>query len=103
MELQKQMETLEDFRREIDDLDTQIVESLGRRLEICRRVAHYKKERGIPMMQPTRVNEVIQKCIQKGIQHGINQDYIAKIYTLMIEESCRLENEIIEEKTNSFC
>jgi 4-amino-4-deoxychorismate mutase len=97
------MEILEDFREEIDVLDAQIIEFLGRRLEVCTRVAHYKKERGIPMMQPARVNEVIQKSMKKGIQYGINQDFIAKIYTLMIEESCRLENEIIEEEINSHC
>lgn len=89
------MKNLEDFRQEIDAVDTHIVELLGRRLDICRDVARYKKAHDIDMMQPGRVEEVKKKRSDLGAQHGIDKDFMYKIYTLIIEEACRIEDEII--------
>lgn len=52
------MNQLEQFRKEIDALDEQIIEALSKRFEVCRKVAPFKKAEKIPMMQPGRVEEV---------------------------------------------
>jgi chorismate mutase len=43
------------FRRELDEVDEQILEILSRRMNICREVAQYKSEADIPMMQADRI------------------------------------------------
>ena len=90
------MNALEQFREELDSIDAQIVESLGRRFDVCRRVAQLKKEHGIPMMQPDRVEQVKQRRAALGASHGVDADFIVALYTLIIQEACRLEDKVIE-------
>jgi len=86
------------FRREIDALDNRILAALGRRLEICKAVASHKKECGIPMMQPNRVEEVKQRYVQLGHDYGLEDDFSIRIIDVILEESFRLENQIIGER-----
>jgi chorismate mutase len=90
------MDQLKQFRQEIDTLDTQIIEALGKRFEVCRQVAHFKKVENIPMMQPGRVEEVKQRRQELGIKHSIDAEFMLNLYSLIIQESCRIEDEIIE-------
>lgn len=90
------MNQLEQFRQEIDALDAQIIEALGKRFEVCRQVAHFKKAEGIPMMQPGRVEEVKKRRQELGLEHGITPDFMLYLYSLIIQESCRMEDAIIE-------
>lgn len=90
------MDQLEQFRQEIDTLDHQIIEALGKRFEVCRQVAHFKKIENIPMMQPERVEEVKKRRQALGVEHSIDADFMLTLYSLIIQESCRLEDAIID-------
>lgn len=86
---------LDRARQEIDALDAQIMALIGRRLEICRGVAAYKAEHDMPMMQPARVAAVKQRCADLGKHHGVAEPFTHALYTLIIGEACRLEDDII--------
>ena len=92
----KTISELEAFRQEIDAVDYQIVEALAKRFEIAKRVADFKKQQGIPMMQPDRVEAVKQRRRELGMQHGLDGQFIVALYSLIIQETCRVEDEIIE-------
>lgn len=89
---------LETFRAEIDLMDAELVALLGRRLKICREVARYKRQTGIPMMQSGRVQQVKDRAKRLAASHGIEDDFILAIYDLIITEACRLEDRIIDAK-----
>jgi chorismate mutase len=93
-------EKLSKFRVELDSLDEQLVALLGRRYEICRDVARFKKEHKIPMMQSGRVAAVKERCARLGDAHNVDPDFVARLYSLIIGESCRLEDEIIDGSTS---
>jgi chorismate mutase len=95
------MEKLTEFRRQLDEMDEQLVTLLARRLNICREVAAYKIEAQIPMMQHARVKEVIQRAAQNGKSKGLSESFVAALYTLIIDEACRIEDEIIESARES--
>lgn len=92
------MDQLSLFRQEIDALDAQIIKALGQRFDICRQVARFKKAENIPMMQPGRVEEVKKHRQELGLQYAIDADFMLKLYSLIIQESCRIEDEIIGEQ-----
>ena len=77
-------------------IDESIVMLLGRRYEICRKVGLLKKHHGIPMMQPERVQEVINRCIVAGENANVPAELTEKIYKLIIEHACAMETEIID-------
>lgn len=92
----REQKSLDDFRSQLDQLDTQIVSLLARRFDVCRDVARYKRQQGIPMMQPARVQIVKQRAAERARLAGVNEEFIVALYTAIIAEACRLEDDIIQ-------
>ncbi len=91
-----QANPLDTYRKQLDQLDGQIVELISQRFAVCEEVARFKKVERIPMMQPHRVDIVKQKAADKARANGVDERFITQVYSLMIEEACRLEDVIIE-------
>lgn len=89
-------EGLEPFRRRLDAIDDQIAQLLGERLDICREVAIYKSEHGIPMMQPERVKVVRDRYLARGAEHDLPQEFASDLFDLLIATTCRLEDELMD-------
>jgi chorismate mutase len=87
---------LEPFRRRLDTIDDQIARLLGKRLEICREVAVYKSEHGIPMMQPERVKIVRERYLSRGAEHDLPEEFSSDLFDLLIATTCRLEDELMD-------
>ena len=54
------MDELQNLRRDIDGIDSQLVELFCRRMDVTRRVGEYKRERGIPVLDQARERQVLQ-------------------------------------------
>ena len=90
--------TIADFRVQIDDIDNHIVDLLGNRLEIVRKVAETKKSGGIAVIQPGRIQEVKSRCKARGSQHNIREEFVDALYQMIIDEACRIEYEYMDSK-----
>jgi chorismate mutase-like protein len=89
------VDSLERFRREIDDLDRAIVHTIARRLRMCTEVARFKQSHGVPMMQPQRINEVRERVAAAAAEHGLRPEFVVELYSLIIGEACRLEDQLM--------
>jgi chorismate mutase-like protein len=90
------MSGLEPFRRRLDELDEQIVKLLGERFQTCREVAMYKREHEVAMMQPDRVAQVRAHYLTRGAEVDMPPDFTAALFELLIDATCRMEDELIE-------
>ena len=84
------------FRDRLDPIDEEIARLLGERFQICREVAAYKSEHGIPMMQPERVAEVRARYLSRGAKANLPEDFTAALFELLIGATCKLEDELME-------
>lgn len=82
------------YRQRIDELDDQIIELLAERTQVIREVGHLKHEKGIPSVIRHRVDEVRERNAEHAAEKGMDADLIRRIYTLLIDYSCNLEDEI---------
>jgi chorismate mutase-like protein len=89
------MERLEEFRRQLDELDERLLDVLARRFDVCREVAGHKAEVQIPMMQPARVAEVKRRAVERGRSRGLSEGFVTALYELVIAEACRIEDELL--------
>ena len=55
-------DALEGYRREIDVIDGELIGLLERRMDVVRKVADYKRERGLPVLQADREREVLGRA-----------------------------------------
>lgn len=86
---------LEPFRRRLDGIDEELARLLGMRFAICREIALYKRAHAIPMMQPERVAEVRARYLARGADARLPGDFAAALFELLIEATCRMEDELI--------
>jgi len=90
------MSGLESYRRRLDVIDDEIARLLGERFDICREVAVYKSEHGIPMMQPDRVEVVRERYLDRGSEAGLPEDFSGDLFDLLIAATCKAEDELME-------
>jgi 4-amino-4-deoxychorismate mutase len=89
------VDILMNFRQELNSVDEQLIRLLGRRYEICRAVGQYKREHDIAMMQPGRVAEVKERCARMASEHNVDPEFVRRLFGMIIDEACRMEDEII--------
>jgi chorismate mutase len=84
-----QNEILSIFRQKIDDLDSSLIEILSQRMNIAQKIGEYKRENAISVLQSSRYDEVLQKCINQAVAKNINPDFLKKIMEIIHEESIK--------------
>jgi chorismate mutase len=58
-------------------------------------IAQFKRAHGMPMMQPHRIGVVQQRAARYAERHGMNVDFVRRLYELIIAETCRVEDLVI--------
>ncbi|WP_112470582.1 chorismate mutase family protein [Streptomyces triticisoli] len=76
--------TVEDLRAELDAIDGGFLEQLRARIEKCVEIGHFKREHGVPMMQPHRIGAVRERTARYGGRHGIDQTFLRRLCDLVI-------------------
>ena len=92
VQVQAQLQALRD---ELDAIDQQLLALVRERLECCCRIGHWKKQHGVPMMQPGRIGVVQDRAAAFAMAHGLSAEFLRRLYAHIIEETCRLEDAII--------
>ena len=90
-------EGLASLRKQIDELDNQIMDVLAKRMRVCREIGHYKKEHNMTVLQASRYNEILSKRGVQGSLCGMGPDFVAKVFECIHEESVRQQIEIINQ------
>lgn len=89
------MSGLEPYRRRLDGIDDAIAGLLGERFEVCREIARFKLDEGIPMMQPARVDAVRARYLARGAEAGLPAEFSANLFELLIAATCKEEDELM--------
>ena len=91
---------LETLRADLDRIDAGFLGALGARVAVCRSIARYKREHGVPMMQPHRIGVVQQTAARFAEANGLDLTFMKQLYDLIIAETCRIEDLIIDADTS---
>lgn len=76
---------LSDYRARIDQIDRQLVELFARRMNTAAGIAAYKKEHGLPVLDPVREREKLLDVAAQAPEDM--RDYTASLYTMLFELS----------------
>ena len=88
-------EGITQLRRQIDEVNNQLMELLARRMRICREIGEYKKEHNMTILQAVRYNEILEKRGAQGVLMGMGPEFVAKVFESVHEESVRQQMEIV--------
>jgi chorismate mutase len=90
--------TLEDLRRQIDRVDYELLQILAARTSIVERIGEYKRDNQVTVLQLERWAQILNDRIPFGMHHGLDGDFVHRLYELIHNESLRLQNAILNEK-----
>jgi chorismate mutase len=88
-------EDLEPLRAQLDALDQVLLDTVRDRIRCCVRIADVKRRQRVPMMQPHRIAIVQQRAASFAAEHGIDAAFLHRLYDLIIDETCRVEDLVI--------
>jgi len=76
---------IQELRNEIDKIDEQLIRLFGERMDISAKVAKYKKQHNLPIYDPAREKEILDKLSAKV--NSEREEAITKLYMLLFELS----------------
>ena len=94
---QQTVEAIDQLRRQIDDLDNQLIELLSNRMRICREIGRYKREHNITVFQASRYNEILEKRGAQATRCDMSAEFVATVFENVHQESVRQQMKIINQ------
>ncbi len=86
---------LNELRGNIDQLDEELIFIIRQRTDLVEKIAEYKKENNIAILQEDRWADIIESRQQHARELGLSPDLFLKIFQYIHEESIRLQTEIM--------
>jgi chorismate mutase len=90
-------ENIAALRKQIDEVDNQLIELLAKRMRISREIGQYKKEHGMTIVQTSRYSEILDKRGAQGAFCGVSPECIRRIFESIHEESVNQQVKVINQ------
>ncbi len=88
-------DSLTEMRQQIDSIDSQLIDLLARRMQVCLAVGEYKKRNGISVVQKNRYHEILEKRSRQGVDKGLDPTYVKNIMNLIHDESVLRQEKLL--------
>lgn len=102
LKIRKEVSTEEDYnktlntlRAQIDVVDNQILDLLGKRMQASDGIGELKKTKNVAVLQSKRWNEILGKMVLEGEQHGLSEEFILRMFKAVHQESINHQEKII--------
>ncbi|CAN5123411.1 bifunctional 3-deoxy-7-phosphoheptulonate synthase/chorismate mutase type II [soil metagenome] len=89
--------SLKNLRAKIDIADSQLLETLSRRMLIADEIGKIKKSQNVSILQTPRWNEILGKMILQGEEKGLSEEFILKMFKAIHQESINHQKKVISE------
>jgi chorismate mutase len=86
---------LDELRRGIDAVDQAILKLLHDRIRLVMLVGQYKRERGIPVYDPERERQLLDR-LSRAAEPPLDAPTIRRIFERLVDESRRIEQHHME-------
>lgn len=92
-EFNNQLNTL---RTQIDVIDHQLIEILGKRMVVSDGIGKLKKANNVAVLQTKRWNEILGKMILEGEQHKLSEEFVLRMFKAIHQESINHQEKIFK-------
>ena len=83
------------LRTQIDVVDHQLIEMLGKRMNIADAIGQLKKDHNVAVLQSKRWNEILGKMILQGEDKSLSEEFILRVFKAIHQESINHQEKII--------
>lgn len=87
--------SLNNLRAQIDVVDNQIIELLGKRMKVSDNIGLLKKQKNVAVLQSKRWNEILGNMVLEGNEKGLSEEFILKLFKAIHQESINHQEKVI--------
>lgn len=91
-------ERLEQFRQQINQLDDELLQLVGRRMRIAEEIGEYKRANDITILQTGRWNEMLERLSRHGERMGLSSEFIKSYFDAIHMESIRHQDAVMNQR-----
>jgi len=88
--------SLNTLRTQIDVVDHQLIEMLGKRMKVADSIGTLKKSKNVAILQTKRWNEILGKMILEGESQNLSEEFVLKIFKAIHQESINHQEKIMQ-------
>ena len=88
------------LRSEIDDIDSELLQLLARRMEVSAQIGEYKKNNNVTVVQMDRWKRILADHIATGTELGLDQEVVNAVFEAIHRASIRRQAEVMEKRRN---
>ncbi|WP_369048958.1 chorismate mutase [Tenacibaculum sp. UWU-22] len=89
-------ESLDNLRAQINVVDNQLIEVLGKRMKVADKIGELKKDKNVAVLQSKRWNEILGNMILEGESRGLSEEFVLKMFKAIHQESINHQEKIIK-------
>ncbi|MDC6390756.1 bifunctional 3-deoxy-7-phosphoheptulonate synthase/chorismate mutase type II [Maribacter sp. PR1] len=86
---------LSNLRAQIDVIDNQLIETLGKRMKISDGIGELKKEKNVAVLQSNRWNQILGAMILEGETKGLSEEFVLRMFKAIHQESINHQEKIV--------
>ncbi len=86
---------LNNLRAQIDVVDNQIIDLLGKRMKAADSIGELKKQKNVAVLQSKRWNEILGHMVLEGELRGLSEEFVLKMFKAIHQESINHQEKII--------
>ena len=87
---------LDTLRQEINQYDEELLQLISRRMKVAEKIAQYKKENQITILQPGRWQEITRRVLQKSQELGLSQEFLTQFLDAIHMESIAHQKQVLD-------
>ena len=88
-------EPLENLRAQINVVDDQLIDLLGKRMQVADKIGQLKKDENVAVLQSRRWNEILGNMVMEGSSKGLSEEFVLKMFKSIHQESINHQEKII--------
>jgi chorismate mutase len=86
---------LSNLRAQIDIIDNQLIETMGKRMKVADKIGALKKQKNVAVLQTNRWNAILGKMILEGESKGLSEEFVLRMFKAIHQESINHQEKII--------
>ena len=87
--------TLDNLRAQINVVDGQLIDLLGKRMKVADQIGSLKKDKNVAVLQSKRWNEILGNMILEGESKGLSEEFVLKMFKAIHQESINHQEKVI--------
>ena len=83
--------TLEELRKEIDDIDQEILKILVKRVDVVKQIGELKNEYNMPVIDEERKEKLLESITERARLFHLSEDFVKKLFKEIHDHAVELQ------------